>query len=165
LFRFPAFLVGLVACGWGAAASEVAVSRPREVTTAELKTWLTEGDGHLRVVNFWASWCGPCVAELPTLRQFSITHREVEVVLVNVDEISQRATKVLPLIAAGGPDRLNHLLLKSATPAADLQATVPGWQNEIPFTMVQAPDGRILESRATPLSPADLEAIVTHAAP
>lgn len=163
--RSPLLLVGLVACGWRAAASEVQVAPTREISTPELKAWVQAGDGHLRVVNFWASWCGPCVAELPTLRQFAATHREVEVVLVNVDDVSVRATRVQPLISAAGMDRISHLLFTSHTPTADLQTAVPGWRNEIPFTLVQAPDGRVLATHATPLSLAELEAAAARTAP
>lgn len=163
--RSPALLVGLAACGRCLAAQDVTVAPPREISPLELKSWVQSGDGHLRVVNFWASWCGPCVAELPTLRQFAATHRDVEVVLVNVDDVSVRATRVQPLISGPGMDRISHLLFTSPTPTADLQTAVPGWRNEIPFTLVQAPDGRILQTRAEPMSLSELDATVAKSSP
>src|ERR1700730_5385107 len=47
---------------------------------------LSDYQGKYLVVNYWATWCKPCITELPALNTFYKTHRDTVVVLgVNVD--------------------------------------------------------------------------------
>ena len=46
------------------------------------------------VINFWATWCGPCRAEIPAIDRFAKAHPEVQVVGISLDErASTRAVK------------------------------------------------------------------------
>ena len=57
----------------------------REITGASYK--LSEHRGEIIILNFWATWCGPCAAELPHLNAIDQTYadRGVNVVAVSID--------------------------------------------------------------------------------
>ena len=47
------------------------------------KFTLSEQKGSVVVINFWATWCGPCVAELPYFNQLAEAYPEVKVVAIH----------------------------------------------------------------------------------
>lgn len=44
---------------------------------------LSEQKGKVTVINFWATWCGPCVAELPYFEQLKVNYPEIEVIAIH----------------------------------------------------------------------------------
>jgi thiol-disulfide isomerase/thioredoxin len=50
--------------------------------------------GKVTVVDFWASWCGPCLASLPHLDAFTKAHPEVAVYAISIDENPEAAREL-----------------------------------------------------------------------
>ncbi|MCA9569053.1 MAG: TlpA family protein disulfide reductase [Myxococcales bacterium] len=111
-----------------------------------------------RVYNFWATWCGPCLAELPALRQFGRAHPEVDVVFVNVDMPSLLDTRVKPTVARMDLEGFEHIALDSEDPAYALNR-VQGWPNSVPVTLVVSSTGERVKQFNTRVD----ERILTHA--
>ena len=53
-----------------------------------------------KIINFWATWCGPCIQELPSFEEInSEMNDSVEVILVSLDNPARFEDKLLPFIA------------------------------------------------------------------
>jgi thiol-disulfide isomerase/thioredoxin len=54
---------------------------------ADLENLIKTDKNSVYIVNFWATWCGPCVAELPDYQRFyeKNTHKKVKLILVSLD--------------------------------------------------------------------------------
>ncbi len=55
-------------------------------------------DDKIHVVNFWATWCVPCVKELPYFDQLNAQYDDVEVLLVSMDFKSSVKKSLIPFI-------------------------------------------------------------------
>jgi thiol-disulfide isomerase/thioredoxin len=66
----------------------------------ELKPLLNKIDNKTYVINFWATWCAPCVKELPAFEKLKEQYAEmnVEVLLVSLDFTKQKEKKLIPFI-------------------------------------------------------------------
>lgn len=53
------------------------------------------GAGHDVIVHLWASWCGPCVNEVPELIEFSKTNPEVKFLIISLDEYQDDIAKFM----------------------------------------------------------------------
>lgn len=80
-YRKVFLLVGLMMCVVWGMAQEV-----RKVKIGEVAEYVKKSD-HPVVVSFWATWCGPCVEEIPYLQKAVEDHKSdsVEFVLVSLD--------------------------------------------------------------------------------
>jgi thiol-disulfide isomerase/thioredoxin len=103
------------------------------------------------VANFWATWCAPCVEEMPHLDALSKSFSNIQFVGIGIDtasNISQFVTKVpvsYPLYVAGhaGIAMLREL------------GNAPGG---LPFTVLLDAEGRIFDTILGQVSPEDLSA-------
>lgn len=65
-----------------------------------LKKFLSTTSNKTYVVNFWATWCAPCVKELPYFEQMNAAYKNqnVEVILVSLDFPNKYESKLKPFI-------------------------------------------------------------------
>lgn len=106
------------------------------IKQAELYDLLAKQDDTLRVVNFWATWCGPCVQELPHFEKLQRNHHEkpLKVVLVSLDFPSQLQKRVVPFVKKR---KLTStvLLLDGGDPNQWIDRVEPRWSGSIPATL------------------------------
>lgn len=67
---------------------------------SQLKPWLNKKDDKTYVVNFWATWCAPCIKELPYFEniQKNYSHKNVEVILVSLDFPKTKPSNLIPFV-------------------------------------------------------------------
>lgn len=96
--------------------------------------------GRVLVLNIWASWCAPCIEELPELGEVARAYPAAEVLLVNVDPLARLARH--PAAAEAG---LGSYFLDAEDAGSTLARAFPTWNQAIPFTVVVAADGRTVD--------------------
>lgn len=89
------------------------------------------------VVNFWATWCKPCVQELPEFEDFSKSHagNKVKVILVCLDFEEDLEKKVNPFLKKH-QYQTECVLLDEVDGNAYINAISKQWSGAIPATLV-----------------------------
>ena len=104
---------------------------------AELQKRLARPTDTTYVVNFWATWCAPCVKELPGFEQLRTAHatQKVKVLLVSLDYVSQLDKKVKPFVKQRAL-KSEVVLLNESDPNTWIDKLDPKWSGALPFTLI-----------------------------
>jgi thiol-disulfide isomerase/thioredoxin len=116
-----------------------------EIATADdLKKLRTNPTNKVLVVNFWATWCGPCITEFPALEQTfrMFRRRDFDLVMVAANYPDEKAGVMKVLQEQHASSR--NLLFGSDDTYAMQAAFDSHWDAGVPFTMVIAPGGKVL---------------------
>ncbi len=117
---------------------------------------LSDFKGAPTVVNLWATWCPPCVREMPLLQQAQIDHPSINFVFLNQRESAER---VNAWMAARQPTLRNVLLDDTAKAAAAFKQTA------LPTTLFFNANGELVSTRIGELSKASLTERLESLAP
>lgn len=100
----------------------------------ELKPLLNQEGDKIYVVNFWATWCAPCIKELPYFEVLD-QREDVEVLLVSLDFPKHKESRLLPFIKK---NKLQSkvVLLDDANENYWINDIHPNWSGAIPATIV-----------------------------
>ena len=109
------------------------------------------------VINVWATWCGPCIAELPEFVTIQRMYRGrgLRVVTISMDEPEKRDA-VLDVLKKNHVSGTNYIL---KTESRDKFADIldKEWKGPVPYTLVVAPGGKVLYRKLNEMDPLALK--------
>ncbi len=115
------------------------------VDAAGMKALRANADsGKLRLVNFWATWCGPCVSEFDEVIEQNLRFRQRGFELVTVAmQFPDEEAKVLKFLQDHHASSRN-LILGDNDKYALIEAFDKDWNGELPYTLLLGADGKVL---------------------
>lgn len=95
------------------------------------------------VVNFWASWCKPCIEEMPAIEKtrLNLVDKKVKFLLISLDDPGKMDNMVLPLIKKL-EIKANIILLDDTDYNSWIDKVDPSWSGALPGTLIVNKDSK-----------------------
>ncbi len=102
----------------------------------QLNKRISNGKDTTFIINFWATWCGPCVAELPNFEKLHAAYpsNKVKIILMSVDYQSKLNTALIPFIKKHGLKN-EVFLLNEKDQQEYINRIDSSWSGSIPATL------------------------------
>lgn len=106
------------------------------VKIGDLQKMIDKKSDKILVLNFWATWCAPCIKEMPQFEKVTVNRTDVEVNLVSIDlDLNPDPDKVYRFIARKKL-KSNVYLLDERDPNSWIDKIDTSWEGAIPATLV-----------------------------
>lgn len=131
MFRFKSVLLGVLLFSGLGVSAQTAVLKLND-----LEQWTKSTDDTLYVLNFWATWCRPCVAEMPYFEQVteSYASKPVKVIFISLDFVEDLETRVEPFLKR--KKLQSEVVLLDETKYHEwIDLISPEWSGSIPATL------------------------------
>ena len=118
-----------------------------EINPAQIRALIENNSGKLRLINVWATWCGPCVAEFPDFVEIDRMYRgrDFEFVSISADRLEKK-DRVLAFLKKKQASNKNYIY-NTDDKYALIEAIDPNWQGALPYTILVEPGGKIVYSQ------------------
>ena len=143
------FVLWMLLAG-SASAQEVGSAPELKVgTLAHGQFDLVDQRGTWVLVNFWATWCAPCLKEMPELDEYDREHEELKIIGLAFEETS---AEELSAFLKTRPVSYPIALIDVYTPPA-------GWDvpRGLPLSILLGPDGKVAKKFLGPITGKDLD--------
>ncbi len=109
---------------------------PTIIKLNELQRLIAEDNGTVKVINFWATWCAPCIKELPYLEKIHKENSNVEVLLISLDlDLDSDPEKVYKFVERKGLTS-KVFLLNEKDPNKWINSIDKNWSGALPATLI-----------------------------
>lgn len=116
---------------------------------SELNNFLTRENDTIYVINFWATWCRPCIKELPAFEKLTADYsdKKVKVLLVSLDFPDKIDSQVVPFLEKNDIQS-QVLLLDDSDANSWIPKVSEKWSGAIPATLIYNKNTRLFYERS-----------------
>jgi len=110
--------------------------RAEVVKLDQLQSIIQSKSDHIKVINFWATWCAPCIKELPLFEKLGQDRKDVQVTLVSMDlDLDPNPEKVHKFVSR---KKLQSkvVILDAKDPNSYIDQIEKGWSGALPATII-----------------------------
>jgi peroxiredoxin len=132
-----------------------------EIDVAGIKEIIRNtSSGKLRLINIWATWCGPCVTEFPDLIVIDRMYRgrPFEFISISADK-QARKDDALKFLQKQQASNKNYIFNKDDVYQL-IEAVDPDWQGALPYTLLIEPGGKIIYKKQDMIDPAGIKKLI-----
>ncbi|MCF2488900.1 redoxin domain-containing protein [Dyadobacter sp. CY347] len=132
------------------------------IDEAGLKELISNKSDKLRLINVWATWCGPCVTEFPDFMTMHHMYRgrDFEFVSISADNPDKKE-KALKFLQGKFASNKNYIF-NMEDKYKMIEAIDPKWQGALPYTILVEPGGKIVYAQQGPIDPHKMKKIVVE---
>jgi peroxiredoxin len=134
-----------------------------QVDVEGMKALRKNESGKFRLVNFWATWCAPCIAEFDEFVTINrmYRHRDFEFVSVSVNRPDEEKAVLAFLKKQQASNR--NLIFGSPDRDQLINAFDPDWPGPVPYTVLISPEGKIIYREVGTIDPLALRRAILRA--
>lgn len=132
----------------------------KQVDVNELKAIAANDTKKLRLVNVWATWCAPCIEELPEFVTINRMYRgrKFEMITVSADD-AEKIDAAERLLSRTNVSCRN-VLFDSGNRDELFETLDPEWEGGLPYTMLIAPGGKVVYRKQGQVDPMELKQVI-----
>ncbi|MFC0514703.1 redoxin family protein [Mucilaginibacter angelicae] len=148
---------------WQQRAKDEWAKEPVKIDTigvAGIKELISNKTDKLRLINVWATWCGPCTTEFPEFITMNRMYRkrDFELITISADDPA-KMNKALKFLQQSQASATNFIFNKDDKYKL-IEAIDPKWQGALPYTMLVEPNGKIVYAKEGIIDPAALKKLI-----
>jgi len=131
-----------------------------EIDADGVRELIRNNTGKVRLINIWASWCGPCITEMPDLVIIDRMYRgrPFELVTISADKM-ERKTEALRILKEKQASNRNYIFSKENVYEL-IEAVDPEWQGALPYTLLIEPGGKIIYRKQDTIDPLQMKKLI-----
>lgn len=130
-----------------------------ELSIDQLRDIIKNEGINYRLINVWATWCGPCVMEFPHFVDMHrmYRNREFEMISISFDDL-ERKQNALNFLKKKQASMNNYII--NGNRYDFIEAVDPKWEGALPYTLFIAPGGKILYSQQGIIDPLEIKRLI-----